>query len=501
MDGAIVGPYQLQDCLGHGVCTAVYRAAAGGSECAVKLVDGQIEPTTDLAERLRRDAALLGEIGHPGIIPILEAISEQGMTVAAMPLKNAVSLRELMARGGLDMDAAWSVLTQIAESLDLVHRHGLVYRLLKPANVLVDEHGRSYLAEFGITGHWLGHMTATTPDMEMHAPQYLAPEQLDGRELDYRVDLYALGVLAFELATGTPLRRYADPAEVLRATLQSAPPSAHARDGRLPPEVDHVFQRALAREPSHRQQSVWELLDELTSPPEIAGPSVPGVDRQLSAAAVQPVLTVLSDVDAWLVPGPHEVLDTFFATCIRAGRQVAGQAWPQIAELAGLHQFIAADPVAQGRHEPELLSLSRLAEAFDAVNGRDASRRLTDWGALAGGMWLRSIQPKPPWIAGPPTGRLVDMLSVFIQSLNRVRGDDLHVWTQVNRQLFRVVHHQNMTAVGRRRAAEACHFWRGAYQAALGWAGLTDLWLVSEVECGCVTGTGDCMFTIVRAAT
>jgi hypothetical protein len=143
--------------------------------------------------------------------------------------------------------------------------------------------------------------------------------------------------------------------------------------------------------------------------------------------------------------------------------------------------------------------LSRLADAFDAVGGADGRHYLTEWGRLVGEQWLRSIQPKPPWIAGPPTGRLVDMLTVFVESLDRVRGVELHNWKQVNKQLFRIVHRHNITAIGRRRPAEACHFWKGAYEAALRWAGLANEWLVAEVECGCVTGTYDCVFTVVRA--
>jgi hypothetical protein len=91
------------------------------------------------------------------------------------------------------------------------------------------------------------------------------------------------------------------------------------------------------------------------------------------------------------------------------------------------------------------------------------------------------------------------MLSVWVEALDRVRGDELHAWKQVNKQLFRVVHMQNMTALGRRRDTEGCHFWKGAYEAALEWAGLGGDWLVAEVECGCVTGTYDCVFTLVRS--
>src|SRR5262249_18546570 len=155
--------------------------------------------------------------------------------------------------------------------------------------------------------------------------------------------------------------------------------------------------------------------------------------------------------------------------------------------LAGLERYLIENPPAQGRRVPEVLNLSRLADAFDVVHGDDAPGSLARWGGLVSQHWLRAIQEKPPWMAGPPTGRLVDMLSVCVGALDRVRGDELHAWKQINKRLFRVVHMQNLTAVGRRRHSETCHFWKGAYEAALGWAGLAGDWLVAEVECGCVT--------------
>jgi hypothetical protein len=498
LGGKSVGAYRLWDCLGHGTCTAVYRASSGGAQCAIKLVDDRLNENGELAERLGRERAILDAIGHRGILPIQDAIRAPGMTAVAMPLKRTASLRDLMSRGPLETELAWSILSQVAESLHLAHRRGLVCRVLKPANVLVDQDGRVYLAEFGVTGLRIGPLALATPDFQVAAPQYLAPEQVEGRELDCRADIYAFGVLAFELATGTPLQGTASPAEILRATLNHPGPSASVRNPRLPPEVDGVFARALAKDPARRPPSVWDLVRELVDPPPAGlarGPAL--VSPPVTADTTFPPLPELdvSTVECLI----EEVADAYFATCVRFGRQVAGRRWPHVARLAGLEQYVVANPAEHGRQVREVLALSRLADAFDVVHGPDAPRCLSRWGGLVSQHLLRSIQEKPPWIAGPPTGRLVDMLSVFVEALDRVRGDELHAWKQVNRQLFRVVHMQNTTAVGRRRQTEACHFWKGAYEAALEWAGLAGDWLVAEVECGCVTGTYDCVFTIVRS--
>jgi len=119
------------------------------------------------------------------------------------------------------------------------------------------------------------------------APQYLAPEQILGHEADHRADIYALGVLVFELATGTRLSDGAPPAAILHRTLNGPPPSAHARNPNVPVEVDEVLRRALARDPAQRHGTVWELIDELMNPPS-ADPAPPPASPPPPAAPPQP---------------------------------------------------------------------------------------------------------------------------------------------------------------------------------------------------------------------
>jgi serine/threonine-protein kinase len=497
LGGTSIAGYRLWDCLGHGSCTAVYRASTGDAQCAVKLVDGQFGETGALMARLGRERTILDQIGHHGILPIRDTVRVETVTAVAMPLKPAASLRDLMARGPLDLELAWSVLTQVAESLHLAHERGLAYRVLKPANILVDHDGRVYLAEFGVTGQHIGQLALATPAFQLAAPQYLAPEQIQERDLDFRTDVYALGVLAFELATGTPLHGTASPADIIRATLHHPGPSASGRNPNLPREVDAVFARALAKDPESRHRSVWDLLEELVDPPPLVSPGAAPASFPIAADVT---FAPLPELDLGSVDGLlDDIPDAYFAACVRFARQVAAERWPHVVRLAELEKYLAHDPPEQGQRVPDVPALSRLADAFDVVHGTDSPGQLARWGGLVSLHWLRSIQEKPPWMAGPPTGRLVDLLSVYVEALDRIRGDELHAFKQVNKQLFRVVHMQNLTAVGRRRDVEACHFWKGAYEAALEWAGLANDWLVAEVECGCVTGTYDCVFTMVRA--
>lgn len=279
LEGGRVGRYLLHDCIGHGSHTAVYRAwTPSGDLVALKLVDGRLQGGEDLAERLRHDAAALDQLGLPYVLPILNALWADEMTAVAMPLLDAPSLHDLMQGDGrrrgealLHPDTAWGILTQVADSLRVLHGAGLVFRVLKPGNVLVRDDGCAYLAEFGVTGRFAGQVGLTTPGCRLSAAQYLAPEQVMGEEPDPRSDVYALAVLAFELATGTPLYEGAHPSAILRRTLNAPPPSAHARNRAVPLDVDLVLRRALARDPRVRHGSVAELVEELACPPQTSG--------------------------------------------------------------------------------------------------------------------------------------------------------------------------------------------------------------------------------------
>jgi hypothetical protein len=476
----------------------VYRASGGSVEHAVKVVDDRLQGNAGLAARLRHESSVLSRLGQKGILPIQEVGRGDGMTVMTMPLKQTTTLHDLILRGRIGAEDAWRMLDQIADSLEAAHQHGLTYRLLKPVNVLVED-GQAYLAEFGATGDRIGQLALSTPGFSVGEPQYLAPEQIDGRALDARTDVYAFAVLAFELATRTPLHERGSAGDVLRDVLSQTPPAASTCNPRLPADVDPVFTRALSRDPELRQRSVRQLLDDLVYPPDTGASGRAarraGADAQSSIVKLQ----VLPQLDiAWVGGDSQAVLDSFLAACVRLGRQVAGPRWPLVLMRAGLEEYLLDDPPERGELVPAMLPLTRLAEAFEAVFGNRAAHHLHGWGELVGENWAYSIQRSPHWIAGPSTGRLVDMLSVVVESFNRMRGDELFSWRQVNRNLFRVEHESNVMAVGRRRDTESCHFWRGVYESTLRWAGLANEWMVDEVECGCVSGTYDCVFTIVR---
>jgi serine/threonine protein kinase len=298
LEGTRVGGYLLRDRLGQGSHTAVYRASTESGEWrALKLVDAQLEEGASLAARLRREAPVLAGIGDPRILPLLDPMATDEMTAVAMPLVGGHPLRDLMREGGVDPDLAWSVLSQVADSLETAHRGGLTYKVLKPANILVNDDG-VYLAEFGVTGRWAGQVGLAAPNCQLDGAQYLAPEQILGEEPDHRADIYALGVLAFELATATALHEERDTSAILQRTLAVPRPSATARNPQVPPDVDGVLRRALARDPRARHASVRELIEELACPPPALEQPPFFVDEAAADADPEPgTVTVDSLID------------------------------------------------------------------------------------------------------------------------------------------------------------------------------------------------------------
>jgi serine/threonine-protein kinase len=496
----------------------VYRATArGGTEWAVKVIDAELEPEASLWERIRREAGLLSNVEHPDILPIHEAGRSDALTFAASPLMRARSLQDLMVAGSLDNELTWRILTQIADALDRVHYRGLVFRVLKPANILVDDSNKVHLVEFGLASRRVGPLAMSTPTYQLGAPQYLAPEQVEGREPDWRSDIYAMAVLVFELLTHTPLYGPGPLSETLKATLLAPVPSALSRRPDLPQGVDRVLGRAMAKNPRDRHRSVWELLDELVNLPEerpltaasaVLLPSAPAPEPlpELDPATVGPAAPPPDSAVAFLrrvgVP-PLEgrqqmILNSYFAAMMRHGKAVCELRWPDVLSAAGLEKYFYDDPPDDDGRQAPVEAISRLAEAFEVVFGQSSPDLMRRWGRATTDNWIRSRHMRSIRRLGSGAQKVESTLQALTQNLDRVRGERLHAWRQMDKSQFWLVHCDNLMVVGRRKAVKSCHFWTAAVESTLRWGGLANDWVADEVECGCVTGTFDCVFSIRR---
>jgi serine/threonine-protein kinase len=258
--------YRIVGLLGRGGMSVVYRAENPrlGMTVALKILAPELADDEAFRERFVSESRLAAALNHPNIITIYDAGEADGSLYLAMRYVGGDLRQALEAEGPLEPGRALSILEQIAGALDAAHAEGLIHRDVKPANILLDGGGDraeiAYLADFGLTkraGSQSGH---TAPGEFLGTIDYMAPEQIEQRQIDGRADLYSLGCVAYQCLTGSPAFARATDAAVLWAHMQEAPPSAAERRPELPTAVDPVLARALAKSPDDRFSSCQEFV-------------------------------------------------------------------------------------------------------------------------------------------------------------------------------------------------------------------------------------------------
>ena len=264
--GSRVAGYRLEKLVGVGGMAAVYRARDErlGRVVALKLLAGD----EVVRKRFVREARAVAAVDHPHIIPVYEAGEAEGVLFIAMRFVAGDDLRVVVSReGALRPRRAAAFISPVASALDAAHDAGLVHRDVKPANMLVDvgpgrpEH--VYLSDFGVARGVMSSSGLTRAGQFLGTPDYAAPEQISGRDVDGRADQYALACVAYTLLSGTVLFRREVPMAVLYAHLSVPPPRLTAARPELPDAVNQVLAQALAKEPDDRYDSCGSFADAL----------------------------------------------------------------------------------------------------------------------------------------------------------------------------------------------------------------------------------------------
>jgi hypothetical protein len=251
--------YRIEELIGRGGMGVVYRAydLRLKRAIALKLVAPELALDERFRARFARETELAMALEHPNVIPIYDAGDVDGRLYLAMRLVDGPDLRGILRAGGaLPPARAYAICQQVAAALDAAHAKGLVHRDVKPSNVLVDADDHVYVADLGIGRR----LEEAGEDRSVGTPAYLAPEEIEGLEVDERADVYSLGCLLFECLTGeAPFARDSRLA-LAWAHLEEEAPAATARNSDLPSAVDPVLARALAKAPADRYQSCGALM-------------------------------------------------------------------------------------------------------------------------------------------------------------------------------------------------------------------------------------------------
>jgi serine/threonine protein kinase len=266
--GTDLGPYRIERVLGRGGMGVVYLAVQRelGRKVALKLLPDELAQDADFRARFERESRLAAAIDHPNIIPLYEAGEIEGTAFLAMRYVDGVDLASRLADGPLDANDAVIILAQVAGALDAAHARGLVHRDVKPGNVLLDRTAQgehAYLTDFGLTKQAGTESGLTRVGSFMGTPAYMAPEQIEGQDVDGRADQYSLACMAFELLTGAvPFRRDQEFA-VAMAHVRDRPPTPTSLRPDLPGAVDAVFAQAMAKDREARYPSCSAFVDDL----------------------------------------------------------------------------------------------------------------------------------------------------------------------------------------------------------------------------------------------
>jgi serine/threonine protein kinase/DNA-binding LacI/PurR family transcriptional regulator len=267
--GKRIGGYEIVELIGYGGMANVYRATQTNMrrDVALKILSASLTKDANFVARFRLEVELVGKLEHAHIVPVYEhGITPDGLTYLTMRHIRGGNVQDMVGKqGGLPFDKIAVIIGQVASALDYAHKQGVVHRDIKPGNILLDEQGDAYLADFGLartvdakkresSAHKM-----TEPGSLTGTPIYLSPEQIKGETATERSDIYSLGVVLYEMLTGQTPFDGSSVFTIMQAHISEPPPSPRKLRPEVPAEVDAVIARALSKEPNQRYANASAL--------------------------------------------------------------------------------------------------------------------------------------------------------------------------------------------------------------------------------------------------
>ena len=297
--GTRLGPYEILAAIGAGGMGEVYKAKDTRLDrtVAIKVLPEHLAGDPDLRERFEREARTVSSLNHPHICTLHDIGRESDVDFLVMEHIEGETLAARLERGPLSLDEVIRYGTQISQGLDQAHRQGVVHRDVKPGNIMLTGSGAKLL-DFGLAKPGVNRATTdlsalsslpteqrslTEKGVVLGTFQYMAPEQLEGKDVDVRTDIFALGALLYEMVTGKKAFAGASQASLISAIMSSEPTSMAAVEPASPAALEHVIRTCLAKDPDKRWQSAGDVALELEwiaeTGSQAAGTSSPSAGR------------------------------------------------------------------------------------------------------------------------------------------------------------------------------------------------------------------------------
>jgi len=275
--GTRLGPYEILSLVGAGGMGEVYKSRDTRLDrtVAVKVLNPALAADAQFRDRFDREARTISQFDHPHVCALHDVGQHAGTAYLVMQYLEGETLADRLAKGPLPIGQALTTAIEIASALDRAHRAGIVHRDLKPGNIMLTRTGAKLL-DFGLAkssslafvGGDASTLAPTTPNLTSRGSilgtfQYMAPEQIEGREADARSDIFALGAVLYEMVTGTRAFNGKTHASLISSILKDEPRPVSELEPLTPPLLDHIVSRCLAKEPDERWQDASDLGREL----------------------------------------------------------------------------------------------------------------------------------------------------------------------------------------------------------------------------------------------
>ena len=260
--GELLDHYHLDDVVARSGMATIFRATdqRNGQQVAIKVPHPEVESDPALFDRFRREEEIGRRLDHPGVMKVFPK-EDSDQVYMVMEWVDGKLLRQLLQQERkLPLEQTVSILLQMCDVLEYVHKHDVVHRDLKPENVMIDDRGRIKLIDFGIAASaGARRLTFANFSKTMGTPDYISPEQVKGKRGDVRSDIYALGVMLYEMSTGALPFSGPNPFAVMNSRLLNSPVPPRELNPEVSPQLQEIIYRALEREPKNRYASVREL--------------------------------------------------------------------------------------------------------------------------------------------------------------------------------------------------------------------------------------------------
>jgi serine/threonine protein kinase len=277
LPGRRLGPYEILSAIGAGGMGEVYRARDTRLNriVAIKVLPTHLADRSELRERFEREARTIASLNHPHICTLFDIGHQDGIDYLVMEYLEGETLAQRLLKGSLPIQQVLQYAIEISDALDKAHRKGITHRDLKPGNVMLTKSGTKLL-DFGLA-KLTQEAAPATPDSQLPTMksaitgegtilgtlQYMAPEQVEAKEVDARTDIFAFGAVVYEMATGKKAFEGKTSASVMAKILEAEPPSMASLQPMTPSQLDRVVKKCLAKEPEKRWQAASDVCDEL----------------------------------------------------------------------------------------------------------------------------------------------------------------------------------------------------------------------------------------------